>query len=88
MQFCEIDINKDHKKKNIYNTIVRNIITYKAENWVINKDTKGKIIVTEIEFQRRSCTLKRMDRITIEEIRRRTGAEKNAIKYVEEKRLM
>lgn len=79
-------ITKNTKHK-IYNTMVRSIMTYGAEIWVVNKKIKGNINAVEMEYWRRCCGLTRMDRVSNEEIRRRMGVDKTIITYIEEKRL-
>lgn len=75
-------------KQRIYNTIVRSIMTYGAENWVINKKNKNKITATEMEYWRRCCLVTRRDRIRNEEIKRRMGIDKDTYTYIEEQRLI
>jgi len=76
-----------HTKTIIFQTIVRSIMTYGAENWILNKKYKNKVTATEMEYWRRSCRVTKMDRIRNEEIKRRMGINDDVLGYIEEKRL-
>lgn len=75
-------------KTRICDTIIRSIMTYGAECWVMNQKVQNKITATEMEYLRRSCRLSRLDKVPNVEIRRRIGNEKNLLEYIEEKRLL
>lgn len=77
-------ITKSNKMR-IYNAIVRSIMTYGAEIWVLNKRNRSKIRAAEMDFWRRSCRVSRLDRLTNEEIKQRMGVEKDTLDYIEEK---
>lgn len=49
-------------KLRIYNSIVRSIMTYGTVIWVINKSL-NKIRSTEMDFMRKICRFRWMDRI-------------------------
>lgn len=79
-------IHKETKKR-LYNTLVKNILTYGAETWAITKRYQDKILATEMDFLRRSCRKSRLEHIRNEAIRESMEMGKTVIEEIEEKRL-
>ena len=46
-------------KLQIYNSIVRNTVTYGAETWKCNKNLESKLMLIEMDFLRRSARYSR-----------------------------
>lgn len=78
---------RNNVKNRIYKTIVEGITLYGSEVWEISKRNEGKLKAMEMEFWRRSCNIKRTDRIRNEEIRQRMGIATNIIDTIEGRRL-
>ncbi|CAG9840935.1 unnamed protein product, partial [Diabrotica balteata] len=74
-------------KSQIYKTLVQSIMTYGAENWIINKKNSSKIVATEMECLRRYCKVTRMNRRSYYEITQRTSIETDILTYIEQKSL-
>ncbi|CAG9826972.1 unnamed protein product [Diabrotica balteata] len=72
-------------KTYIYKTLVRSIMTYGAENWIINKKNSSKIVATEMECLQRCCRITRMDGRSNDEIKQRTSIETDTPTYIEQK---
>ena len=60
---------KKETKINIYKTIVRSVLTYGTETWILNKKIKSKLASTEMDFLRSSRHSK-LEKVWNIEIRR------------------
>ena len=65
-----------HKKQkvhniNIYNTTVKNILTYGYEEWRLTDKEKRGIVLVEMDALRRSCGISRRDSVRNAMIRRK-----------------
>ena len=62
------DITKNRKKV-IYNSMVKSVLTYGAETWSLYEDDRRRINGTEMDVLRRSARISKLDRKTNEYIR-------------------
>ena len=74
-------------KKLIHNTIFESIISYGSEVWQLNQKQKNKLLVTEMDFWRRSARVSRQDRIRNERIRDIMGVGEDIVEKIEQKQL-
>ncbi|XP_030766933.1 uncharacterized protein LOC115890751 [Sitophilus oryzae] len=51
-------------KKNIYNTVVKSIITYGSEVWQLKSRTENMLLATEMDYWRRSAGKSKRAQIT------------------------
>ena len=74
-------------KINIYKSLVRSVLTYGAEVWILNSKFKSKLASTEMDFLRRSARCSKLDRMRNEEIRKRMDYGNSKIEYIHNKQL-
>ena len=73
-------------KKTIYGSIVQSVLTYGAEVWDVT--AKNKLLSYEMDYLRRSCRLRRVDRLRNETIRNMMGMERDIVNEVQRKQLV
>ena len=74
-------------KINIYKTIVRSVLTYGTETWILNKKIKSKLASTEMDFLRRSSRHSKLEKVRNIEIRRQMNYQESIIDYIQRKQL-
>lgn len=82
--------NKNISKKrkfNIYEAIIKSILTYGAETWRLTEKNKRKIEAVEMDAIRRSMRISRKERVRNDEIRRRMGVEGTVVQDIERQQL-
>ena len=62
-------------KTTIFRNIVQSVRTYGAEVWDVSAKNKNKLLSTEMDYLRRSCRLRRVDRVRNETIRNMMGVD-------------
>nr|XP_018916932.1 PREDICTED: uncharacterized protein LOC109043975 [Bemisia tabaci] len=67
------------KKRMIYNTIIKSILTYGSEEWPMKERTKKILKATEMDFWRRSAGISRRDHVRNERVREIMNAEQNIV---------
>ncbi|XP_030753748.1 uncharacterized protein LOC115880613 [Sitophilus oryzae] len=77
----------DHRKKLIYNAILKSVMLYGSEVWQLSEKHKKKLLSTELDFWRRLARISRLDRIRIERIREKMKVEGNIVQDIQEKQL-
>ncbi|KAF2894990.1 hypothetical protein ILUMI_11190, partial [Ignelater luminosus] len=79
------------EQKNEINDLKIKANTIKAPlsivSWEINKQQKGRLISTEMDFSRRSCAISRMDRVRNDTISELMGVAKTTMDTIETKQL-
>ena len=75
-------------KIKIYTCLVRSVTSYGADVWNIGVRNQGRLLVTEMDFLRRSCGLTRTDRVRNEEIRTRMKMDGYLIDEILKKQLV
>ena len=78
---------KKETKINIYKTIVRSVLTYGTETWILNKKIKSKLASTEMDFLRRSSRHSKLEKVRNIEIRRQMNYQESIIDYIQRKQL-
>lgn len=76
------------KKYNIYDTVVKSIVTYGSETWRCNEADRKRLNAVEMDALRRSCRISRMDRVSNETIRERMGNRETINEYIDKKQLI
>ena len=75
-------------KTTIFRNIVQSVRTYGAEVWDVSAKNKNKLLSTEMDYLRRSCRLRRVDRVRNETIRNMMGVERDIVDKVQRKQLV
>lgn len=76
------------KKRMIYNTIIKSILTYGSEVWPMKERTKKILKATEMDFWRRSAGISRRDHVRNERVREIMNAEQNIVHEIMTKQLV
>jgi hypothetical protein len=74
-------------QKIMYQALVQSILLYGAETWTLNTQQANKLLVTEMDFWRRSARKSRKETIRNVTIREVMEVRKNILEVIEEKRL-
>lgn len=75
------NISKNNKQ-NIYNSIVKSVITYSSEVWQLKQKSEKMLEATEMDFWRRSAGKSRMEKITNERIREIMGVKHSVVEDI------
>jgi hypothetical protein len=81
------DITKN-RKKIIYNSMIKSVLIYGAENWNLFEDDRRRIIATEMDVLRRSARISELDRKTNECIREKMDEPDTILDKVTRKQLI
>jgi hypothetical protein len=77
-----------HKtKKLMYQALVQSILLYGTETWTLNTQQANKLLVTEMDFWRRSARKSRKQAVRNVTTREVMEVRKNILEVIEEKRL-
>ncbi|XP_030764607.1 uncharacterized protein LOC115888880 [Sitophilus oryzae] len=75
-------------KKNIYNTVVKSIITYGSEVWREKQNRENMLSATEMDYWRRSAGKTKREQITNNRVREIMGAEHTIVDDIRTKQLI
>ncbi|XP_030749700.1 uncharacterized protein LOC115877593 [Sitophilus oryzae] len=75
-------------KKNIYNTVVKSIITYGSEVWQLKSRTENMLLATEMDYWRRSAGKSKREQITNNRVREIMRAEHTIVDDIRTKQLI
>ncbi|XP_030763072.1 uncharacterized protein LOC115887736 [Sitophilus oryzae] len=75
-------------KKNIYNTVVKSIITYGSEVWQLKSRTENMLLATEMNYWRRSAGKSKREQITNNRVREIMGVEHTTVDDMRTKQLI
>lgn len=78
---------KRETKVQIYNTMVKSVVTYAADVWTLSMREKQKLHSLEMDYLRRSARISRLDRVRNKDIRDKMGVTETILDHIQTKQL-